>query len=91
MPERERLPNRRAAELIDFEHDRGRWTVTIGRYPDGRIAEIFLDAAKESPLSSWRKSPRSSPVSHCRAVARSTRCGMPFPGEAPGRWAQRSA
>jgi hypothetical protein len=49
-PHAERLPNRRAAELIDFEHDRGRWTVTIGRYPDGRIAEIFLDAAKESPL-----------------------------------------
>jgi hypothetical protein len=44
MPERERLPNRRAAELIDFEHDRRRWTVTIGRYPDGRIAEMFLDA-----------------------------------------------
>ena len=50
MPERERLPNRRAADLVNFEHDRGRWTVTIGRYPDGRIAEIFLDAAKESPL-----------------------------------------
>ena len=50
MPERERLPNRRAAELIDFEHDRGRWTVTIGRYPDGRVAELFIDAPKETPL-----------------------------------------
>jgi hypothetical protein len=50
MPEREHLPDRRAADLVDFEHDRRRWTVTIGRYPDGRIAEIFLDAAKESPL-----------------------------------------
>ena len=50
MPERERLPNRRAAELIDFEHDRRRWTVTIGRYPDGRVAEVFIDGPKESPI-----------------------------------------
>ena len=50
MPERERLPNRRAADLVDFEHDRRRWTVTIGRYPDGRVAELFIDAPKESPL-----------------------------------------
>jgi hypothetical protein len=49
-PEREHLPDRRAADLVDFEHDHRRWTVTIGRYPDGRIAEIFLDAPKESPL-----------------------------------------
>ena len=50
MSERERLPNRRAAELVDFEHARRRWTATIGRFADGRIAEIFLDAGKESPL-----------------------------------------
>ena len=50
MPERERLPNRRAAELIDLEHGGRRWTVTVGRFVDGRVAEIFLDAAKESPL-----------------------------------------
>jgi ribonucleoside-diphosphate reductase alpha chain len=50
MPERERLPNRRAAELIDLEHGGRRWTVTVGRFADGRFAEIFLDAAKESPL-----------------------------------------
>jgi hypothetical protein len=50
MSERERLPDRRAADLVDFEHDRGRWTVTIGRYPDGRVAELFIDAPKETPL-----------------------------------------
>ena len=50
MPERERLPNRRAAELVDFEHAGRRWTATIGRFADGRIAEMFLDAGKESPL-----------------------------------------
>jgi hypothetical protein len=50
MSKRERLPDRRGAELVDFEHDRRRWTVTIGRYPDGRVAELFIDAPKESPL-----------------------------------------
>jgi ribonucleoside-diphosphate reductase alpha chain len=50
MSERERLPNRRAAELVDFEHAGRRWTATIGRFADGRIAEMFLDAGKESPL-----------------------------------------
>jgi hypothetical protein len=50
MFRRERLPNRRAAELVDFEHDGRRWTATVGRFFDGRIAEVFLDAPKESPL-----------------------------------------
>jgi hypothetical protein len=47
---RERLPDRRGAELVDFEHAGRRWTVAVGRFADGRIAELFLDAAKESPL-----------------------------------------
>ncbi len=47
---RTRLPNRRNAELFDFEHGGRRWTATIGRFLDGRIGEIFLDAPKESPL-----------------------------------------
>jgi hypothetical protein len=47
---RERLPNRRAAEVIDFEHAGRKWTATISRLADGRIAEIFLDNAKVSPL-----------------------------------------
>jgi hypothetical protein len=46
----ERLPNRRAAELIDFEHDGRRWTATVGRFSDGRIAEVFIDGPKESPI-----------------------------------------
>ncbi len=51
MAERERLPNRRRAELIDFEHDGRRWTATIGRFADRRVAEIFLDAPKASPIA----------------------------------------
>jgi hypothetical protein len=47
---RARLPNRRAAELFNFEHAGRRWTVCVGRFADGRIGELFLDAEKTSPL-----------------------------------------
>ena len=50
MTERERLPDRRAADLVDFEHDRRRWTASFGRFADGRVAEVFLDGPKESPI-----------------------------------------
>jgi hypothetical protein len=39
---RERLPNRRAAETFDVEAVGMRYRATIGRYDDGRLAEIFL-------------------------------------------------
>jgi hypothetical protein len=48
---RERLPNRRRAELVDFEHGNRRWTAGISRFPDGRIAEVFLTAGKDSALA----------------------------------------
>jgi hypothetical protein len=43
---RERLANRRAAETFDLEADGQRYCATVGRFPDGRLAEIFLSAAK---------------------------------------------
>jgi len=43
---RERLPNRRASELFDFIHDNLVYTVELSRYPDGRVAEIFVDGEK---------------------------------------------
>jgi hypothetical protein len=39
---RERLPSRRSAETFDVEAGELRYRATIGRYPDGRIGEIFL-------------------------------------------------
>jgi hypothetical protein len=47
---RERLPNRRAAELIDLEYAGQRWTASFSRFPDGRLAEIFVHAVKDSAL-----------------------------------------
>lgn len=52
MNERERLPNRRPGEAFDFEHAGRRWTLTFARFPDGRVAEVFIDAGRVDPLSS---------------------------------------
>jgi hypothetical protein len=39
---RERLPNRRASEQIAFECGGFKFVATISRFPDGRLAEIFI-------------------------------------------------
>jgi hypothetical protein len=43
---RQRLPNRRGHELLDFEHGGIRYTLGIGRFDDGALAEVFLTTAK---------------------------------------------
>jgi hypothetical protein len=43
---RKRLPNRRGHELLDFEHGGIRYTAGVGRFEDGRLAEIFLNTRK---------------------------------------------
>ena len=48
---RERLPNRRPSETINFEVERDgvppiSYTATIGYYMDGRVAEIFLRSGR---------------------------------------------
>ena len=45
---RERLPNRRQGETFDIECAGLRYTCTIGRFRDGRIAEIFLSNHKSN-------------------------------------------
>jgi hypothetical protein len=43
---REHLPNRREAETFEFEVAGLHYTATIGRFADGRLGEIFLNAVK---------------------------------------------
>jgi len=45
---RTRLPNRRLATTFDFELARLRYTATVGRFADGRIAELFLSNHKSN-------------------------------------------
>jgi hypothetical protein len=44
--ERERLPNRRGHEVAAFEHGGIRYLAGVGRFGDGRLAELFLTGAK---------------------------------------------
>jgi hypothetical protein len=46
MTARERLPNRRSAETFALDANGLRYTCTIGRFPDGRLAKIFLSNGK---------------------------------------------
>jgi hypothetical protein len=43
---RRRLPNRRAHELLDFEHAGISYAAGVGRFEDGSLAEIFLNTCK---------------------------------------------
>jgi hypothetical protein len=45
---RRRLPNRRAHELLDFEHGGISYTTGVGRFENGLLAEIFLTTRKHS-------------------------------------------
>ena len=40
---RRRLPQRRAHEVLDFEHGGHRYTAGVGRFDDGGLAEIFIN------------------------------------------------
>jgi hypothetical protein len=46
--QRQRLPNRRMGETFELEVAGLRYTATIGRFPDGRIGEIFLNNHKSN-------------------------------------------
>jgi hypothetical protein len=45
---RERLPNRRVGTTFELEVGGLRYTATVGRFPDGRIGEIFLNNQKSN-------------------------------------------
>jgi ribonucleoside-diphosphate reductase alpha chain len=46
MTAREHLPNRRPHAVMEFEHAGIRYVAGIGRFADGRLAEIFLNTGK---------------------------------------------
>jgi hypothetical protein len=45
---RERLPNRHAAETFDVEAGGQHYIATVGRHADGRICELFLANRKSN-------------------------------------------
>jgi ribonucleoside-diphosphate reductase alpha chain len=46
MTSRSRLPNRRHAEIFQFEYEGLSYRATFGRFADGRLGEVFLDVGK---------------------------------------------
>src|SRR6516165_9863942 len=46
MTAREKLPNRRSSLLFNFESMGMRFTASVSHFPDGRIAELFVDNHK---------------------------------------------
>jgi hypothetical protein len=43
---REPLPGRRVNMGTEFNHEGTRYAVRYSRFPDGRLAEVFIDASK---------------------------------------------
>jgi hypothetical protein len=43
---RERLPQRRGSMRFSFTHNGRLYHATVSKFPDGRLAEIFIDAGK---------------------------------------------
>jgi hypothetical protein len=43
---RVRLPNRRACETFDVSAGSLKYRVTVGRFADGRVAELFISNGK---------------------------------------------
>lgn len=46
MSARASLPNRRDCELFDFQFGELLFTIAVGRFPDGRPAEVFVDCVR---------------------------------------------
>ena len=56
MSDRQRLPNRRQHELLQFEHGGFHYVAGFGRFADGRLAEVFLSAAKSGTvIEAWAR------------------------------------
>jgi len=47
MTTRRRIPDRRQHEVIEFQHGGVRFIAGIGRFTDGKLAEIFLDCGRQ--------------------------------------------
>jgi hypothetical protein len=47
---RVRLDNRREHEVVEIEHSGFRFIAGGGRYPSGRLSELFIDSPKRDSL-----------------------------------------
>lgn len=53
---RDRLPDRRGGETFEAEFAGIPYVVTVGRYDDGRLGEVFLTSGKSGvAIQSWAR------------------------------------
>src|ERR1700730_15375273 len=62
---RDRLPNRRPAETVAFEHAGTRYRATIGFFPAGNAGEVFLNHDRSDSLLDALASDAAILVSIC--------------------------
>jgi ribonucleoside-diphosphate reductase alpha chain len=54
---RERMPNKRQSSVHSYSIEGYEVVVTLGKYPDGDIGEVFIDLGKEgSDVAGWANS-----------------------------------
>ena len=69
--QRERLPNRRFSETFDVELGGRKYRCSYSRFPDGRLAEVFIS---NNRVNSDRTPPRKT----VRSFAASLQFGVPL-------------
>ena len=70
MNARERLPNRRDHETVELDHGGFHFVVGIGRFADGRLAELFFSTVKSgTAVEAFARDAGSSPQSHYRRAS----------------------
>jgi hypothetical protein len=67
---RTRLPNLRAHEIRDLNFQGQQFTIGVGRFDDGSLAEIFIDAEKTSQFTTIARD-----AAVCLSI--SLQCGVP--------------
>jgi ribonucleoside-diphosphate reductase alpha chain len=66
MAPRQRLPNRRASEVFEFEAGGLHYTASVSRFSDGRIGELFLNNHKSNSAADTKA--RDSAIAFSLAV-----------------------
>ena len=89
MSEREHLPDRRGAELVDFEHAGRNWTLTVGRFADGRVEKSFSTRRRPPPSERSRPMPQSLPRWLSNTAPRWKRCAMRLQTAGRAPWVRR--
>jgi hypothetical protein len=91
MTARQHLPNRRGHEVVAFEHGGIRYVAGIGRFGDGRLAEVFLNGAKCGTDLDTAATTRTRPKALPNVLITRKRPVKSFPRRSPSLrpWAKR--